>query len=340
VRSQPKELAESDLVVALETGWGIATSSISYLAVGAGSHHWRVQDRQDRTWFVTVDELDARREDPREARADVFDRLAAALATAHALEADGADFVVGPVAGLAHGVVHPLGDEWALAVYPMIDGESFQGGQPLPMADRLAVVEMIARLHTAPLPRPVPARVDDYRLQNRTDLESAIADPRRHVDVGPYSRSVAALLAEHRALIDDMLEEYDDLVATARVDHDRVVLTHGEPHAGNTMRTAAGWKLVDWDTALLAAPERDLWLLERGDGRARIAYARATRLDVRPELLLLFRLRWDLKDLGLDIAHLRAPHAKTADDARAWEGIANVLTRRSAGNEVPGAAWR
>jgi spectinomycin phosphotransferase/16S rRNA (guanine(1405)-N(7))-methyltransferase len=270
----------------------------------------------------------------------VFDRLSAALTTAHALEAGGADYVVGPIAGRKNGVVHRLGDLWAVAVYPMIDGETFNGGEPLPVADRLAVVEMIARLHTAPSPSPMPARVDDYRLQNRTDLESAIADPRRHVDVGPYSRSLAALLAEHRFVVDDMLAEYDDLVATARVQNDRVVLTHGEPHAGNTMRTATGWRLVDWDTALLAAPERDVWLLERGDGTACAAYTRATGFDVRPELLSLFRLRWDLGDLGLDIARLRAPHANTADDARAWEGIAHVLTRRRSGDAVPRAAWR
>ena len=59
----------------------------------------------------------------------------------------------------------------------------------------------------------MPARSDDYRLQNRADLESAIADPRGHVDVGPYSRCLAAFLAEHRPVVDSMLAEYDQLVA-------------------------------------------------------------------------------------------------------------------------------
>ena len=34
-----------------------------------------------------------------------------------------------------------------------------------------------------------------------------------------------------------------------------VVVTHGEPHVGNAIRTEAGWMLVDWDTTLLAPPE-------------------------------------------------------------------------------------
>jgi spectinomycin phosphotransferase/16S rRNA (guanine(1405)-N(7))-methyltransferase len=313
---------------------------MSYLAVGAGSHHWRVDDRDDRTWFVTVDELDARRDDPGESRSEVFDRLTAALASAHALAAAGAEYVVAPIAARTGSVVHRLGDEWTLAVYPMIDGGTFRGGQALPLANRLAVVEVIARLHRTPLPTQIPARSDDYRLQSRADLEAAIADPERHTNVGIYSAALAGLLAEHRLLIVDLLTEYDDLVTTARAHRNRTVLTHGEPHAGNTILTPTGWMLIDWDTTLFAAPERDVWLLEPGDGLATTAYTTATGVAVRPELLTLFRLRWDLADLGIDIARLRAPHANNADDTRAWDGISDILTRRRDGDVLPQAAWR
>ena len=251
MRSRPARLTDADLVAALDTGWSIAAASVSYLPVGAGSHHWRVEDRRDQTWFVTVDELDARRDDPRESRADVFDRLTAALAVPHALHADGADYVVAPIAERSGAVVQRLGDEWALAVYPMIDGDTFHGGQALPIADRLAVVQVIARLHRGPLPIKMSARSDEYRLQNRADLEAAIVEIDTADEVGPYSAPLARLLADHRPQVVDMLAEYDDLVTTARADNDRTVLTHGEPHAGNIIRTPAGWLLVDWDTALL-----------------------------------------------------------------------------------------
>ena len=185
MRSRPARLTDADLVAALDTGWSIAAASVSYLPVGAGSHHWRVEDRRDQTWFVTVDELDARRDDPRESRADVFDRLTAALVVPHALQAAGADYVVAPIAERSGAVVQRLGDEWALAVYPMIDGDTFHGGQALPVADRLAVVQVIARLHRGPSPIKMSARSDDYRLQNRADLEAAIVE-----STGP-SRSAA-----------------------------------------------------------------------------------------------------------------------------------------------------
>lgn len=327
-------------MVALERGWGIEATSISYLPVGAGSHHWRVADRQDRTWFVTVDELRVRRADPGESCTEVFDRLNAALATAHALAQAGADYVVAPIAARAGEVVVRLDDEWAMAVYPRVEGETFGGGQARPVAERLEVVELIARLHAATLSERLPTRADDYQLQNRADLEAAIVDPGHHIDVGPYSGALADRLAEDRPVIVDMLAEYDDLVTAARAYSDRRVLTHGEPHAGNTMRTSTGWMLVDWDTALLAAPERDMWLLEPGDGLASATYTDLTGIDVIAELLALFSLRWDLTDLGIDVARLRGAHANTADDARSWDGVLQVLGRRRAGDVVPPAAWR
>ena len=60
---------------------------------------------------------------------------------------------------------------------------------------------------------------------------------------------------------------YDALVAgDGRRTDAEVVLTHGEPHPGNTMRTEDGWRLIDWDTARIAPPERDLWSINPGDG--------------------------------------------------------------------------
>ena len=36
------------------------------------------------------------------------------------------------------------------------------------------------------------------------------------------------------------------------------VITQGEPHPGNVLRTLAGLRLIDWDVSALARPERDL----------------------------------------------------------------------------------
>ena len=37
------------------------------------------------------------------------------------------------------------------------------------------------------------------------------------------------------------------------------MITHGEPHPGNILRSRGRLLLIDWDTAGVALPERDLW---------------------------------------------------------------------------------
>jgi hypothetical protein len=73
------------------------------------------------------------------------------------------------------------------------------------------------------------------------------------------------------------------------------VVTHGEPHPGNFVRTREGLRLVDWETARLAPVGRDLWLVDD-----RPAYG-------------FFKLRWRLADIASFAAELSAPHADTED---------------------------
>ena len=56
------------------------------------------------------------------------------------------------------------------------------------------------------------------------------------------------------------------------------------------MRTPDGWKLIDWDTLLVAPPERDLWSLDPGDGSFFEAYRAATNVAPDPSTLDLYRL--------------------------------------------------
>jgi spectinomycin phosphotransferase/16S rRNA (guanine(1405)-N(7))-methyltransferase len=99
------------------------------------------------------------------------------------------------------------------------------------------------------------------------------------------------------------------------------VLTHGEPHAGNTIRTKDGWRMVDWDTTRLAPPERDLCLLDDQVD----AYAAATGVAARADLLELFRLRWRLADVAIETHRFRRPHTGDADDDRAAAILRDTL---------------
>ena len=58
MKDLPDGMNERDLVHALADGWGIATESLRYAPVGAGSYHWTVGDAPGEWRFFTVDDLD------------------------------------------------------------------------------------------------------------------------------------------------------------------------------------------------------------------------------------------------------------------------------------------
>lgn len=147
------------------------------------------------------------------------------------------------------------------------------------------------------------------------------------VDEGPYARRAAELLTTHAATIAAAHDRYAGLVD--RVDRGRMVLTHGEPHPGNTMRTPDGWRLIDWDTALAAPPERDLWHLATPETLA--AYEEATGVRPVAEVLALYRLRWDLTDLTEFATGFARPHDGSADDAESWRLLCALLAGLASG---------
>ena len=106
------------------------------------------------------------------------------------------------------------------------------------------------------------------------------------------------------------------------------VVTHGEPHAGNVLRTGETYVLVDWDTVALAPPERDLWMLA-DEGAEMTAYANATGHEPDQAGIDFFRLRWDLSDIAAFTDVLRAPHRHTADTQRAYDGLTHYRTKHA-----------
>jgi spectinomycin phosphotransferase/16S rRNA (guanine(1405)-N(7))-methyltransferase len=303
VLSPPAALSADDLVETLAAGWGLRVASLDYRAVGFGSHHWAVVAADGARWFVTVYELED----------DTFDRLTASLSTARALRAAGREFVAAPVSTVDGAVVVRLGPAFAVAVYPFVEGRSFDWGHFTAPAHRDAVRDMVVGVHTAPPDVRRLARVDDFAIPHLSTLDALVPD------AGPYSARVAALLAAHDPEVRARLRRYDDLVA--RADPARAVLTHGEPHPGNTMLTADGWRLIDWDTVLVAQPERDLWSLDPGDGSVLAAYAEATGVRALPEMLELFRVRWAVADIAEFVATLSRPHTGDANDAESWRSL-------------------
>ncbi|MEV4538021.1 phosphotransferase [Asanoa sp. NPDC049518] len=315
MRDWPAELTKADLVEGLSRGWGLDVETVDYLPVGAGSYHWSAA-ADGRRWFVTVDEVSG------EGRFDALDR---ALATAVALR--DLDFVVAPVAGLTGAVTRRLTGRHAMSVHPFVDGTAGPFG-PHPPEDREPMVDLLAALHLAtPTVASIAPRTD-LRLPGREGLHAALSDAGSEWRTGPYAEPARDLLATNGARVTDWLDAFDRLVAEVRATTPTWVITHGEPHPGNVLQTTEGRRLVDWETTLIAPPERDLWMLTSADPGAEdllVRYTAATGVPVSRAALDLYRLWWTLADVAAFVTDLRRPHTSGGDAADALEYLASYF---------------
>jgi len=140
--SAPGDLGEGALAGALQREWGIGVAVMAYRAVGWGSHHWEVAGADGTRWFVTVDELEQKRLATSESADEGFARLTASLGSAVALKDAGLDFVLAPRPLAGRRPAARLGERFAAAVYPFVQGESFSWGQWAP-GQRARMAEML-----------------------------------------------------------------------------------------------------------------------------------------------------------------------------------------------------
>jgi spectinomycin phosphotransferase/16S rRNA (guanine(1405)-N(7))-methyltransferase len=324
VLTPPDGFSEDSLVSALAVHWRLDVAAISYSAVGFGSHHWDVTDAAGARWFVTVDELQKRRQWLAEPLDAALERLRRALGAAVELRARGLDFVVAPVASHAGEPVVMAADEFAVAVYPFMLGKSFDWGEFSGQAHRQAVLELVIAVHQAPPRVRDLACADSYRVQKRDELEAVLDGAHAAGEAGPYTEPMRRLVSQDGAGIRAALRGYDRLVSQASGLPARSVLTHGEPHAGNTMLTDDGYRLIDWDTTLVAPPERDLWMLDPGDGSVLASYQAATGAEPVAGVLDLYRARWDITDVALEVSRFVGPHKGTEEDEKAWQILVDL----------------
>jgi spectinomycin phosphotransferase len=118
-----------------------------------------------------------------------------------------------------------------------------------------------------------------------------------------------------------VLGSFDRLARVVATRNTEWVVTHGEPHAVNLIRTDVSHVLVDWDTVALAPPERDLWMLVDDTGDDVTIYADATGHQPDQVAMTFFRLRWELADLAAYTDVLRSPHRDSGDTVKAYEGL-------------------
>jgi spectinomycin phosphotransferase len=329
VKSRPAGIDDSDVVRAVTEGWGIVATSAEHVAVGFGSYHWIVVDETGERFFVTVDELGTKAwlGDTCET---VFAGLRKAFDTAVVLrDKAGLGFVLAPLPAVSGESVRRVGQCHSVAVFPFVDGEAGDFGDRPGPEQRAEMVLLLVQLHqatpTVPMGQPL-----ELGFAGRAGLEAAMHEVNNVWEAttdGPFAEPARAWLASHVGDLGRLLDDFDHVVRAVAATHVPPVITHGEPHPGNVMRTKDELLLIDWDTVALAPPERDLWLLATDSGEEAALYRDATGHEVSSDALSLYRQAWDLADIAVYLDQFRLPHHRTADTEEAWTNLENSIRR-------------
>jgi hypothetical protein len=277
----------------LEQGWRLRVDELRHERVGYGSHHWVAVTADGDRWFVTADDI-----------AHGWPILEAFELTRQLADA-GLEFVRAPARDRDGGVVRSLDGQW-ISLWPWIIGRTRAWGDAVPPEETGALLDAVRRLHGVDW-APVPSLIDDWAIEARRQLQTALDEVDEDWEPGPYTDGLQARLRAGRAAIGEWLASYDRLVDVVTARRPRFVITHGEPKSNNVIHAASGPVLIDWDTVRWAPAERDLWMIPGAGGD--------------PEALAAYRLRWKLTDTALAVAALRGASTVDPDLDAAWHGL-------------------
>jgi len=292
----PAQVSDADVLSAVRRHWRDDVTAVTYLLVGFGAHHWRAEAVGEAQLFVTLD-LPL----PRYTPASLEAAYASAAEIAQTL-----DFVWPSVPSAVDGTYTVTCGPGSLSATRWLEGTR-------PDAGTAGLAPLLDRLHDCPLPATISRWVStvDHHLPDQLDL--LVDQP---WEAGPLGEQARALVSPRLSEVRDWSEEHAGHLAS--VDPDDFVVTHGEPGEHNQWVVGDRTYLLDWESVLLAPPERDLGALLH-------AGVKSERAD--PDLVRLFDLEWRLAEIQAFTAWLAGPHEPDTDAHVALDGLRLELTR-------------
>jgi len=321
--AEPAGFDREQLIQILRAEWGLAVSTLRYEPVGFGTHHYRVRGEDGADWFVNVDVLAGKSWNPDD-EPDALAALARALGTAVALRRAGLEFVHAPVERLHGGPVAAMAGPYAVSVYAFIEGSSNPYGEFPSDDERRLVLGALGRMHaaTGAVP-PGVARRDRLEVPLRHPFFESLGQLSSPWSGGPFAEPARRLIRHSADAIRELFARHDELVLAVRGSDVPWVITHGEPHAANVMRTRdQGLRIIDWDTVALGPRERDLWMVEPRNDDDWAAYTSSggtAALD--PSAIALYQLWWKLAEISGYTQGFRASHEDDDNTRAAWANL-------------------
>ncbi len=304
MREPPTELTDDAVLDAVRLAWEPGATGVQHLALGFGAHHWRVDVGGRARLFVTYDRFEKRHS---------LTSLTAAYAAAMGLAEAGLEFVIAPLPTRSGDVLVPVAGG-ALSCTPWTEGEVVGEGAVSDDETAAANIADLGRLHATDPPPGMRSWAPVVEPDVADRLAGLVATS---WTAGPYGERAREAIRARLTAIEEWTDSYLALAESAT--RRRWVVTHGETHTRNQLRTADGIRFVDWESLALAPRERDLsTLVQAGYG---------VRVGAEPSMVELFDLEWRLAEIIEYAQWFAAPHTGTADDRVAFDGLLDELQR-------------
>jgi spectinomycin phosphotransferase len=321
----PAIFDDGDLLRTTSVRWDLEVDEFRYVPKGAGSYHWIAENAGDPKYFITVDDLDTK---PwiDGGRDLTFAGLGAAYEAAWTLDHEaGLASVVAPLRCPTGSIIDRIADQYSVVVFPFVDGRTGTWGEPLRDWDKTTLLQTLASLHQTSLRSGFRIARRSLDLPERGSLTATLSELDRPWKGGPLAESARHALAAHAHRVTDWLDQLDRLAEQLTAQGGVEVLTHGEPHPGNLIRTAGGLRLIDWDTVAVAYPERDLWMLDDRSEGSFAQYEDLTGRSISNAAISFYRLAWTLSDIASFAETLRAPHEEDRSVREKWNEFQLLL---------------
>ncbi len=290
MREPPQNLTEEQLCRCLIKQYHLVAPVATFLPLGYDSAAWvyRVESATHEPLFVKV-------------------RLGgvnlSTLLLPLQLQAQGVTQVVPPMPTSSGAFWADLG-VFKVIVYPFIAGDTAMKVGLTP-AQWIAYGALMRRIHAATPPAGLLAETfvpDGAALVRRLD---------RHIDVQQFTEPIAQEMCRfwlaRRKVIQQLLRRAEELGRRVVQSAPAFVLCHADLHTGNLLVDQAGqlW-VVDWDEAILAPRERDLFFV-LGGGISRDLVSPAAEQSFRQgyglgpiheNIVLFYRYSWAISDIA------------------------------------------
>lgn len=252
-------------------------------------------------------------------RRDRQGHVPAAYNAAHELRLNGNEFVLAPLTG-GDGRTVRLLNGFPVVVFPFMNVVPIIDGAPLTATETDQIVEMIGVLHRAAVSTELSTETYEFSFSDELAgcvATAAKADP----DCGPMSLPLHQLIVTQQNYIRSLQAEARELASFCSKAHDRIVLTHGEPSAGNVFRSDGSLLLGDWGHLMWGPPERDWYHVSR---------SLEIKVNGRPEFMRFYDLRWILGEIAEYTARFTDTHTGDDDDTAMWRRLKRYLPEATA----------